>query len=140
MIIMSKKKDKELQTTITKWGVEVDENGEYVNFHPSICIKKYLSRHPVVIKDRLNFYAYDKEMYCWQKVNLEDIVKNIYNIIDRKYPDKWVTSLDYDLKKLIRLNVKNAEDLKGASYLVNLENGFFNLKTMSFEPHSIAFF
>ena len=93
---MSKKKDKELQTTITKWGVEVDENGEYVNFHPSICIKKYLSRHPVVIKDRLNFYAYDKEMYCWQKVNLEDIVKNIHNIIDRKYPDKWVTSLDYD--------------------------------------------
>ncbi|MBR1437096.1 MAG: hypothetical protein IJ587_01035, partial [Synergistaceae bacterium] len=75
-------------------------------------------------------------MYCWQKVNLEDIVKNIYNIIDRKYPDKWVTSLDYDLKKLIHLNVKNAEDLKGASYLVNLENGFFNLKTMSFEPHS----
>ena len=96
MIFMSKKKDKELQTTITKWGVEVDENGEYVNFHPSICIKKYLSRHPIVIKDRLNYYAYDKEMYCWQKVNLEDIVKNIHNIIDRKYPDKWVTSLDYD--------------------------------------------
>ena len=37
---MSKKKDKELQTTITKWGVEVNENGEYVNFHPSICVKK----------------------------------------------------------------------------------------------------
>ena len=75
-------------------------------------------------------------MYCWQKINLEDIIKNIYNIIDKKYPDKWVTSLDYDLKKLIHLNAKNAEDLKGASYLVNLENGFFNLKTMSFEPHS----
>ena len=40
------------------------------------------------------------------------------------------------MKKLIHLNAKNAEDLKGASYLVNLENGFFNLKTMSFEPHS----
>ena len=133
---MSKKKDKELQTTMTKWGVEVDENGEYVNFSPSICIKKYLSRHPIVIKDRLNYYAYDKEMYCWQKIDLEDVVKNIYEIIDEQYPDKWITSLDYDLKKLIRLNVRKAEDLKGASYLVNLENGFFNLKTMKFEPHS----
>ena len=40
------------------------------------------------------------------------------------------------MKKLIYLNVKNAEDLKGTSYLLNLKNGFFNLKTMKFEKHS----
>lgn len=93
----------------------------------------YITEHRDLFFDSFDFYTYSKKKGVWKKTQDMEIERLISKAMGRRVKKAYIL----DALKILQAEAyKNSSELEIDPYLINMQNGMFNLRTGALVPHN----